>query len=185
MELAEVPAGYLADDIVQGRLKEGRCGLGDSVLQVEQPVAQAQFGRHESQRIARGLGSESRGTAEACIDLYDAIVLGLGVEGILHIAFAHYAYVAYDAYGQFAQLVVFAVAERLRRCYDDGLARVDAQRIEVLHIADGDTVVKAVAYHLILYLFPSLQALLYEHLWRERKCLFAQEAQLALVVAKA
>ena len=34
---------------------------------------------------------------------------------------------------------------------------MDAQGIEVLHVADGDTVVEAIAHHLVLYLLPALQ----------------------------
>ena len=54
VELAEVPARYLAHHVVQRGLEEGRGGTGDGVLQVEQAVAQAQLGGHEGQRIARG-----------------------------------------------------------------------------------------------------------------------------------
>ena len=39
VELGEVPAGNLADHVVQGGLEECRSGLGDGVLQLEQAVA--------------------------------------------------------------------------------------------------------------------------------------------------
>ena len=60
-----------------------------------------------------------------------------------------------------------------------------AQGIEVLHVAHGDTVIIAVAHHLILYLLPPLQALLHQHLWREGEGLLRQAVQLLLVVAEA
>ena len=50
------------------------------------------------------------------------------------------------------------------RGHDDGLARVDAHRVEVLHVADGDAVVAPVAHDLVLDLLPAAQALLDQHL---------------------
>ena len=174
VELAEVPARYLAHYVVQRGLEEGRGSLGNGVLQVEQTVAQAQLGSHEGQRIARGFRGQSRRAAEAGVDLDDAVVFGLGVVGILHVALAHDADVADDADGQLAQLVVVGVRERLAGGDDDGLARVDAQRVEVLHVADGDAVVEAVAHHLVLHFLPAAEALLDEHLGREGEGLLYQ-----------
>ena len=54
-----------------------------------------------------------------------------------------------------AQQLVLLVVERLRRRHDDRLARVDAHRVEVLHVADGDAVVARVAHDLVLDLFPA------------------------------
>ena len=67
--------------------------------------------------------------------------------------------------GQCTQLMIFSIGERLRGGYNDTFTRMDAQRVEVLHITYGDTVVETVAYHLILYLLPAFQRLLYQHLW--------------------
>ena len=58
MELAQVPARYLADNIVKRRFKESRGGLGDGVLQVEESVAESEFGGHECQRITGSLGCQ-------------------------------------------------------------------------------------------------------------------------------
>ncbi len=55
VELAEVPAGYLADDVVESRLEEGRGRFGHGVLEVKESVAQAELGGHEGQGIAGGL----------------------------------------------------------------------------------------------------------------------------------
>lgn len=41
---------------------------------------------------------------------------------------------------------------------------VDAQWIEVLHVADGDTVISNVSYHLVFHLFPAKQRLFHEDL---------------------
>ena len=61
---------------------------------------------------------------------------------------------------------------------------MDAERIEVLHVADGDTVVVTVAHHLVFYLLPSLQTLLHKHLRRERECFLGKLVQLLLIVGK-
>ena len=62
---------------------------------------------------------------------------------------------------------------------------MDAERVEVLHVADGDAVVKPVAHHLVFYLLPSLEALLDEHLRREREGFLADALKLVVVVGKA
>ena len=67
-------------------------------------------------------------------------------------------------YCQRAQLVVLAVCECLRRRNDDALTSMYTERVEILHVADGNTVVIAVAHYLVLYLFPSFKALLDKHL---------------------
>ncbi len=81
--------------------------------------------------------------------------------------------------------MVFAVGKGLRRCDDDALAGVYAQRIEVFHVADRYTVVVTVTHNLVFYLLPTLEALLHEHLGRERKCFLCQFVELFLVVAEA
>ena len=62
------------DATVEGRLEEGRGGLGNTVLQFEEAIAHAQFGSNESQRIACSLGCKSRRTRQTGVDLDDAIV---------------------------------------------------------------------------------------------------------------
>ena len=87
--------------------------------------------------------------------------------------------------GEGAQLMVLTIGKCLRWRHDDTLARMDAQRVEVLHITNRDTVVVLVAHHLVFYLFPSLQRLLYQHLWREGESLLSLCQQLLLIVAEA
>ena len=62
---------------------------------------------------------------------------------------------------------------------------MDAERVEVLHVAHGDAVVVAVAHHLIFYLLPTFEALLDEDLWGEREGFLTNLAQLVVVVGKA
>ncbi len=81
--------------------------------------------------------------------------------------------------------MVVGVRQGLRRSHHDTFAGVDAQRVEVLHVADSDAVVEAVANDFILDLFPSFERLLHQDLRRERQGLFAERCQLSVIVAEA
>ena len=62
---------------------------------------------------------------------------------------------------------------------------MDTEWVEVLHITDGDTVVVAVTYDLVLDFLPALEALLYEDLRGEGEGLATQFVKLSFVVAEA
>ena len=51
---------------------------------------------------------------------------------------------------------------------------MDAKRVEVLHIADRDAVVILITHHLVLDLFPPLETLLHQYLWREGESALAE-----------
>ena len=87
--------------------------------------------------------------------------------------------------GEGTQLVILAVGERLAWGHHDTFTRMDAERVEVLHVADGDAVVVFIANHLILYFLPTLEALLDEHLRREREGFLGLCQQFLFVVAEA
>ena len=158
--------------------------LEPRVLELEEAVAHTQLSGNKSQWIAGGFGCQCRRTAQTRIDFNHAIILAHWVEGVLNITFAHDADVTDYLDRERTQFVILAVGKRLRRGYNDRLASVDAQRVKVLHVTYGDTVVIAVAHHLIFYLLPSLQTLLDEHLGRKREGLLRELVQLVLVVGK-
>ena len=91
---------------------------------------------------------------------------------------------AHNADRQLAEFVIFAVGQSLRRSNHNRFARVDAERVEVFHVADRDAVVEAVAHHFILHFFPALQALFDQNLRRERESLLGQFVEFGLIVAK-
>ena len=99
----------------------------------------------------------------------------------MHVALAHNAHLAHNFYGDAAQKMVLVVAQRLRRRHHHALARVDAQRVEILHIADGDAVVVAVANHLIFNLFPAFQRFLDKNLRRVREGRLRKPLQFGVV----
>ena len=51
--------------------------------------------------------------------------------------------------------MVFSVGKGLRGCNYNTFTSMDTQGVEVLHVANGDAVVEAVANYLILHLLPS------------------------------
>ena len=86
------------------------------------------------------------------------------IKSELDVAAAFHAQGANDLERRTAEHLVLLVAQRLRGREDDGVAGVDAHRIQVFHVADGDAVVGAVAHYLVLDLFPTDQRALDEHL---------------------
>ena len=80
--------------------------------------------------------------------------------------------------------MIIRIAQGLRGGDHDRLSRMDSQRVEILHVTYRDTVIEAVAHHLVLYLFPALQAFLHQYLRRERESLLYQHVQFFLIVAE-
>lgn len=62
-------------------------------------------------------------------------LLGLRVQSVLDVTLAHDAQVSDDLDGGVPQHVVLMVVERLAGRHHDGLARVDSQGVDVLHVA--------------------------------------------------
>ena len=87
------------------------------------------------------------------------------VEGVLNVALSHYTDMAHNLDGQCAQFVILAIGKCLRRSYDNTLAGMYSERVEILHVADSDAVVILVAHNLVLNLLPSLETLLHKYLW--------------------
>ena len=173
-ELIEIPTRELDDHVVQRGLEAGAGRLRDVIGQVRQGVTERQLGGDPGKRIARRLAGQGRAAREAGIYLDHAVVdarlTGLVAHGRLRVqrkldvALADHPQMANGSDSHAAQNVVFLVRQRLRWSNHDALARVNAHGIDVLHVAHDDTVVRAVAYHLVLELFPAGQVLLDEHL---------------------
>ena len=162
-ELRQVPARNLTNHIVERR-SHIRTRRGAHLANLVERVAQRNLGSHKSQGIARSLRSQCRRTREARVDLDDAIVVGLGVKGKLDVTLAHDAQVAHTLDGNLLQHLHLLVGQRTRRRHHDTLARVDAQRVEVLHRGHGEATVVGVAYALKLNLLPALQTLFHQNL---------------------
>ena len=70
-----------------------------------------------------------------------------------------------DSDGDVAELLKLRVGQGLRGSNDNTLTGMDTERVEVLHIADRDTVVILITHHFVLDLFPPLETLLHQYLW--------------------
>mmetsp|Transcript_29498 Transcript_29498/g.41286 ORF Transcript_29498/g.41286 Transcript_29498/m.41286 type:complete len:562 (+) Transcript_29498:2575-4260(+) len=67
--------------------------------------------------------------------------------------------------------MIFFIRQSLGRRHDDTVTSVNSQRIKVLHVTDGDTVVLRVAYNFVFNFLPSLHTPFNEDLRRNRKSL--------------
>ena len=184
MELAQIPAWYFTYHIVQSRFEECAGGLCHGILQIKQTVTQTKFGGNKSKRITCSLGSQCRRARKTGINLYDTVVLRFGVERILHIAFSHNTDVTDDANSQLAKFMILRIGKSLRRSNDDGLSGMNAQRVKVLHITNGDAVIITVTDHFILHFLPAFQTLFHQHLRREREGFFGQNIQFFFIIAE-
>ena len=159
-ELAQVPARELADDIVERGLEKGRGLLSDPIRDLGQREAQRQLGGHVGERVAGCLAGQGAGAGKAGVDLDHPVVGACWIERILDVALADDAQVPDNVDGESAEELVLLVVQGLSRRDDDRLAGVNAHRVEVLHVADGDAVVLLIADDLVLDLLPAAQIFL-------------------------
>ena len=80
---------------------------------------------------------------------------------------------AYNPDGKFTKIVVLGIRQGLGWGNNDAFSRMDAERVEILHVADGNAVVIFVTDNLVLYLFPAFQGFLHKDLRREGERLAA------------
>mmetsp|Transcript_26885 Transcript_26885/g.61267 ORF Transcript_26885/g.61267 Transcript_26885/m.61267 type:complete len:685 (+) Transcript_26885:1043-3097(+) len=184
-ELAQVPPRHLGNNVVEGRLEASSGAKRDTVAQLHEVVAQGELRGHVRQRVTGGLRGQGTAARQPGIDLDDAELLTLRVDCVLDVALPDDAKVPHHLQRALTQAEVLGVGECLRGGDDDGVTRVDAHRVEVLHVADRDAVVVGVTDHLVLKLLPTLQALVDNDLWAVHQGGLHQSPQLRVVVGKA
>mmetsp|Transcript_36585 Transcript_36585/g.79850 ORF Transcript_36585/g.79850 Transcript_36585/m.79850 type:complete len:442 (-) Transcript_36585:1351-2676(-) len=184
-EFLQVPPRHLSDAVIQGGLEASRGAECDTVPQLHKIVAQGQLRGHVGQRVPGSLGCEGATAGETCVHLDDPELLALGVHSILDIALTHDTQVPHHLQGALAQAVVLRIGQCHRGGDDNGIARVNAHGVEVLHVADGDAIVVCIPHDLILKLLPTLQALVHDNLWTVHQSHLHQLPQLALVRGEA
>ena len=83
--------------------------------------------------------------------------------------------------------MILLVGKRLRGTYHDGVARVNTNRIDVLHITDGNGGIVMIPHDLVFDFLEALDALLYKHLMHRGKCqgVFHQQKKFFFIVGKA
>ena len=167
-ELVKWPAREFDDAVVKRRLKAGFRLLRDGIRDFVQRIADGNLGRNLGNRITRSFRCQCRRTADARVYLDDIVFVAVRVEGILRVAAAFDAELADNAQRSTAEHLVLVVRQRLGRCHDNGVARMDADRVEVFHVADGDAVIIAVAHDFVLDFLPAGYAALDEDLANHR-----------------
>ncbi len=186
-ELVERPPGHLQHHVVYGRLQRGegvpRYVVGDLV----QRVAHRDLGPHPGDRVPGSLGREGGRARHPRVHFDHAVLPAVGIEGELDVAPSLDAQGADGLDAGVPQPLLVLVAEGLGRSDDDRFPGMDAHGVEVLHAADDDAVVIAIAHDLILELLPSQHALLYQHLMDARvgETAAGDGLQLRLVVGDA
>ena len=164
-ELLEREARELDDDVVERRLEARRRRAGEVVRDLVERVADRELCRDLRDRVAGRLRRERRRARDARVHLDDAELAGLALARELDVGAAGLdADGADHRRGRVAELLVGLVGQRHLRRDGDGVAGVDAHRVEVLDRADDDDVVARVAHDLELELVPADQRLLDEHL---------------------
>ena len=150
-EFVEGPAGYLHDAVVEGGLERGLGLLSDLVWYLVEASANGDLGGDSRDGVAGRLGGEGGRTADARVDFnhdvlhrfgraarQDVADDGVGGETELDIAAALDAERPDDPRTGGAEHLVFLVGQGLAGGHDDGVAGVDAHRVEVFHVAYGD-----------------------------------------------
>ena len=163
-ELIEGPLRVLDHDVVQRRLEAGAGLAGDVVGDLVQRIADGDLGGHLGDGIAGGLGSQCRRTGHTGVDLDDRVIVAVRLEGELAVAAALDAQLGDDVQRSGAEHLILVVGQGLGGSHDDRVAGVDADGVQVFHVADGDDVALVVAHDLILDLFPAGDALFHQDL---------------------
>ena len=153
----------LHDAVVERRLKAGIRLSRNGILNLIERVAQRDLCRNLGDRIPCRLGGKRRRTAHTGIYLDDAVLKACGMQCELHVTAARDLQLTDDIQCRASEHLVFLIAQRLRRCHDDTVTGVHADRIDILHVTYRDAVACAVAHHLILDLFPACDAALHQH----------------------
>ena len=160
----EGQTGHLHNTVVQHGLKAGLGLSGNGIGNLIQGITQSDLRCHLGNGVACSLGSQCGGTADTGIYLDHAIFKAFRMQGILDVAAAGNVQLADDIQGRGTQHLVLLIAQGLGGSYDDTVAGVYADRVDIFHVTYGDAVAGAVAHNLILDLFPACNAALYQNL---------------------
>ena len=74
------------------------------------------------------------------IHFNDTVFSGLWVKSILDVTFTNDAKMSDNLEGSATKHMVLIIGQRLRRCNDNGITGMCAERIKILHIAANDSI---------------------------------------------
>ena len=183
-KLVEGEARHFRHHIIQCRLKRGG-SVGEPDFFERHP--DADFGGNAGNRISARFRRESRGAGNARVDFNEVILERVRVERKLDVAAALDFQRADDLQRAVAQHMVFAVGQRLRGADDDGVAGMNAHRVQIFHVADGNGRIVGVAHNLVFDLFVALDALFNQYLMHrgQFECVFQHRAAVIFVLREA
>ena len=160
-ELVEGEPGHLGDYIVQRRLK-GSAGVGQADL--VQSHSHADFCRNPGDGITAGFGGQGRGAGYSGVDFDEVILEGFGIQCKLDIAATLNSQRANQLQGGVAEHLVFLVCQRLGGTHYDGVAGVNANRIQIFHVADGNGGIIGIPHNFVFDFLIALDALFHQNL---------------------
>ena len=156
----EGKARDLGDNVINRRLERGWRNAGNIIGQLVQGVADGELCGDLGDREAGRLRSQRGGPRDARIHLDHDEAAIVRVHSELHVGPAGlHTNLAQHSQRGIAHDLVFLVGQRQGWCDGDGVAGVDAHRVDILDRADDDRIVRLVADDLHLELFPAEQAL--------------------------
>ena len=183
-ELVEGEARELCDHVVKRRLGSRRAARYGDVLEFH---THRDLGGDAGDGVTARLGSKRGRTGNAGVDLDQEVFARIGVQGKLNVATALDLEFPNDLDRAVLQHFEVVLVEGHNGRYDDGIARVDAHRIDVFHAADRDGVIGGVAHNFKLDLLVPLDALFHQDLMdgRKRKAVCRDLAEFRFIVCKA
>ena len=156
LELFEGEARDLGHDIVDRRFERSRGRAGNVILDLVERVADGQLRRDLGDREAGRLRRQRRGARHARVHLDDDQAAVLGIDRELDVRPAGFdADLAQHRQAGVAHDLIFLVGQRQRRRDGDGVAGVDAHRIDILDRADDDGIVVAITHDFHLIFLPA------------------------------
>mmetsp|Transcript_75052 Transcript_75052/g.200264 ORF Transcript_75052/g.200264 Transcript_75052/m.200264 type:complete len:250 (+) Transcript_75052:2635-3384(+) len=183
-KLLQIPSRNLHHAVVQARLETSSGGLRHLVPQRHQTVPQGQLRGHVGKRISGGFGSQGRRSRQPSVDLNDTKLVRFGINTVLDVALPDHTDVSNHINCALSQGEILSIRQCLRRRHNDGIPSVNPHGVKILHVANGDTVVKRISHNLILQFLPALQRSVNDHLRRVGEGLHGQLVQLVIVVSE-
>ena len=141
--------------VIQHRLEACVGFSGNGVRDLIQSVAKCDLCSNLCNRITGRFGSQCGRTADTRIYLDNTVLEAVRIQRILYVASAGDTELGDDVECGSTQHLILFISQGLGRCYDNTVSGVNADRVDVLHVADGDAVSYAVPHYLVLDLFPS------------------------------
>ncbi len=163
-ELIEWKSWNFHNAVIDRRLK-ARIGLfRNRILNLVKRITERNLRCHLGDRVTRCFGSQRRRAAHTGIYFNNTIFETGRMKRKLHVTTARDFQFIDDIQRRAAEHLIFFVAQRLRRCHNDAVSRMNADRIYIFHTADGNAVARSVAHYFVFDFFPAGNAAFHKNL---------------------